>query len=114
MRFHHVAFRTYNLARLENFYAEVLGMTVKARHGDRSIWLEVGEAMLMLEQGSEDEPEVPTGSMEFLAFTMIASEHEAWRKRLHDARVAIEHETDFTLYFRDPDGRRIGLSHFTA
>jgi glyoxylase I family protein len=114
MRVHHIAFRTYNLPRLEQFYVEVLGLPVKERHAERSLWLDVGESMLMLEQAREEEPEIPTGSMEFLAFTMIASEHRAWRTRLLAAGVVIEHETDFTIYFRDPDGRRIGLSHFSG
>jgi hypothetical protein len=26
--------------------------------------------------------------------------------------VVVEHETDFTLYFRDPDGRRVAVSHY--
>jgi catechol 2,3-dioxygenase-like lactoylglutathione lyase family enzyme len=114
MRLHHVAFRTFNLGRLEKFYVETLGLVVKARHENRSLWLELGDATLMLEQASEDEPEIPTGSMEFLAFTIFGPEKKAWRARLDEARVRIENETDFTIYFRDPDGRRIGLSHFSG
>ena len=32
--------------------------------------------------------------------------------RLASSGIAIEARTEFTLYFRDPDGRRIGLSHY--
>ncbi|MGK0362643.1 MAG: hypothetical protein ACI9U2_004964 [Bradymonadia bacterium] len=28
-------------------------------------------------------------------------------------RVAIESETEHTTYFRDPDGRRVGVSNYT-
>lgn len=114
MRLHHVAFRTHDLGRLEKFYVDVLDLTVKGRHGDRSLWLEAGDATVMLEHASADEPHIPPGSMEFLAFTIIASEQHAWRMRLERNGVVIEHETDFTIYFRDPDGRRIGLSHFSG
>jgi catechol 2,3-dioxygenase-like lactoylglutathione lyase family enzyme len=114
MRVHHIAFRTLDLGRLEKFYVETLGLVVKARHDDRSLWLEIGEATLMLEHADEDEPKIPPGSMEFLAFTIFGQEKKAWRARLDQAGVVIEHETDFTMYVRDPDGRRIGLSHFTV
>ena len=32
--------------------------------------------------------------------------------RLREAGVAIEDRTAFTLYVRDPDGRRVGLSSY--
>ena len=56
MRIHHLAFRSGDIARLERFYVEVLGL---ARAG-----------------------------------------------------VAVEAATEFTLYVRDPDGRRVGLSSY--
>jgi len=40
------------------------------------------------------------------------SERETTLARLKDASVPIEAETRFTIYFRDPDGRKVGLSHF--
>jgi catechol 2,3-dioxygenase-like lactoylglutathione lyase family enzyme len=114
MRVHHVAFRTHDLTKLETFYTEVLGLTVKERHGERSIWLEAGDAILMLEHAEENEPKIPAGSMELLAFTIFPGEKKKRRARLEAAGVVIERETEFTIYFRDPDGRRLGLSHFTG
>jgi glyoxylase I family protein len=112
LRIHHIALRTRDLARLESFYAALLGLQVTRRHGDFSVWLSSGEATVMIERATESEPPIPPGSMEILAFAIDAKDREATIARLREASVAIEAESPFTLYFRDPDGRRVGLSHF--
>jgi hypothetical protein len=66
----------------------------------------------MIERAAEGEPQIPQGSMEMVAFGIAASERHTVIARLRDASVAIEAETRFTVYFRDPDGRRVGVSHF--
>lgn len=111
MRVHHLAFRTHDLARLEGFYSRLLGMSVRARqtHG---VWLEAGETILMLEQAAADEPTTNAASMELVAFEVGLSEAATVEARLLSAGVTIESRTKFTAYFRDPDGRRIGLSHY--
>ncbi|HEX7663922.1 MAG TPA: VOC family protein [Polyangiaceae bacterium] len=111
---HHVAFRTHDLPRLERFYTEVLGFTIRTRAGQRSVWLDAGDAILMLERANEAEPGIPAGSMEFVAFSIRAEQRIPLGDRLARHGIAIEHSTDYTLYFRDPDGRRIGLSHFAV
>ena len=35
-----------------------------------------------------------------------------WEERLRAAGVAVEDRTAYTLYFRDPDGHRVGVSVF--
>jgi catechol 2,3-dioxygenase-like lactoylglutathione lyase family enzyme len=98
--------RTADVARLEAFYAGVLGLRVRRRDEARgSVWLDAGGAVLMIERAAPGEPTVDAGTKELLAFAIEASEREAWR-----ARVAVEDETPHTLYFRDPDGRRIAVS----
>ena len=106
MRIHHVAFRTRDLERLAHFYAVVLALPVVRRDDARgSVWLEAGGAMLMLERAAADEPDVPAGTRDLLAFAV--EDKEAWR-----GRVAVEAETEHTLYFRDPDGRRVAVSSY--
>jgi hypothetical protein len=61
----------------------------------------------MLEVRARGEPDVPAGTMEMLAFAIAPAERAAYAQRL-----PVEHETRFTLYIRDPDGRRVGLSHY--
>jgi catechol 2,3-dioxygenase-like lactoylglutathione lyase family enzyme len=110
VRFHHVAFRTKDLAALEDFYTRVLGLTVTKRSDGYSVWLDAGGVILMLERRDEDEPDVPPGSKELVAFALSPS--SGMSERLAAAGVAIEARTTFTLYVRDPDGRRIGLSSY--
>jgi catechol 2,3-dioxygenase-like lactoylglutathione lyase family enzyme len=112
LRIHHVALRTRDIERLESFYVGVLGMRVTRRSGEGSVWLSLDEAILMIERAGDGEPGIPAGSMEMLAFAIPRKERETRIARLRDASVPIEAETAFTLYFRDPDGRRVGLSHF--
>jgi glyoxylase I family protein len=112
MRVHHLAFRTRDLTRLERFYTDVLGLSIARRDGERSVWLRAGGTVLMLEQAEEGEPAVTEGSKELVAFGIEAPDVERWRRVLEANGIVVEDETAFTLYFRDPDGRRIGLSHY--
>jgi glyoxylase I family protein len=112
MRVHHLAFRTRDLTRLERFYTDALGLSIVRRDGDRSVWLRAGGTLLMLERAEEGEPDVPPESKELVAFGIEAPDVERWRRVLEASGIAIEGETAFTLYFRDPDGRRVGLSHY--
>ncbi len=100
--------RTTDLPRLEAFYTGPLGMRVLRRDPARgSVWLEAGGAVLMLETCDVAEPPVPAGSLELVCFAIDAADRDAFR-----ARVTVEAETASTLYFRDPDGRRIGVSSY--
>ncbi len=110
MRVHHLAFRTRRLAELEAFYVEVLRLPVLRRDQGRSVWLAAGETVLMLELAGEDEPAPPPGSLELAAFAMSQTEQGALERELGRRGIAIENRTRFTVYFRDPDGRRIGVS----
>jgi catechol 2,3-dioxygenase-like lactoylglutathione lyase family enzyme len=106
VRIHHVALRTRDLARLDRFYATVLGLRVVRRDDARgSVWLDAGGTVLMLERAGADEPVVPAGTMDLVAFAV--DDKETWRNR-----VAVEAETEHTLYFRDPDGRRVAVSSY--
>jgi glyoxylase I family protein len=107
MRIHHLALRTRDVMRLERFYVDELGFVESHRQGERSVWLAAGEAILMIEHAEESEPPISPGTMELVAFTITPGE-----RRALEARLKVEGKTDFTLYVRDPDGRRVGLSHF--
>ena len=108
MRLHHLAMRTGNLPDLVRFYSERLGLRVLQRR-DGSVWLDADGTILMLEARSEGEPSVPAGSMEMVAFAIRPEERPGWVTKLGGL---VEAQTEFTLYFRDPDGRRVGLSHY--
>jgi catechol 2,3-dioxygenase-like lactoylglutathione lyase family enzyme len=124
MRIHHLALRTADLSRLKAFYADVLGLRVVAREeaapSSGSVWLAAGGAVLMLERAADGEASVTPGTMDLLAFTSDDERacagsadrdaRETWRARLENAGVRVEGESAHTLYFRDPDGRRIAFS----
>ena len=105
MKVHHVALRTRKLARVVRFYRDVIGLRV-LRETARSTWLEMGGAILMIERAEKNEPIIPKGTKEFLCFA-VRTKRDVSRWK---SRVRVEHETDFTIYFRDPDGRRVGVS----
>jgi len=110
MRIHHLAFRTGDLAAIEHFYVGALGLAV-VRRNERSVWLDAGGSIVMLEQRDDgEEPVVP--SKELVAFAIAPEARALVMARLAEASVAIEASTDFTLYVRDPEGRRVGLSSY--
>ncbi|HKC14273.1 MAG TPA: VOC family protein [Vicinamibacteria bacterium] len=111
---HHLALRVADPERSLVFYAGLLGLPELRRFPEsgvvRSIWLRAGEMVVMLERrlaGSGPE----AGSGHLLAFAV--SDLAAWEKRLAAAGVTVEGRTAQTLYLRDPDGHRVGLSVFS-
>ncbi len=114
MRIHHLALRTRDLASLERFYGETLGLPVTRRDGDRSVWLDAGGTLLMLERAEEGEPLAPPGTKDLVAFAIAADQRGTCEERLAREAVVVEARTASTLYFRDPDGRRVALSAWPA
>ncbi len=112
MRVHHIALRTRDLEKLERFYAGVLGLAVMRRHGTRSVWLDAEGTVMMIEHAGADEPSIAAGSMELVAFATDDVERAAIERNLTNAGVVIEARTEHTLYFRDPDGRRVAVSTY--
>jgi catechol 2,3-dioxygenase-like lactoylglutathione lyase family enzyme len=117
---HHVAIQCHDLERCERFYREVLGLPVLRRWpreggGDRSVWLAAGEGFLALERA--DAPPEPgawrdgRSGLHLLALRIGPGERAAWRARLAARGAEVVHETRWTLYVRDPEGNRVGLSH---
>jgi glyoxylase I family protein len=124
---HHLAIQVADLPACERFYREVLGLAVLRRWpdgsgGDRSVWLSLGgegggEAFLALERvGSA--PTVEPGwssdrpGLHLVALRIPRDERAAWVARLAARGVGLSHQTRFTLYVRDPEGNRVGLSHW--
>jgi catechol 2,3-dioxygenase-like lactoylglutathione lyase family enzyme len=119
---HHVAVSCRDLARCEAFYREVLGLRVLQRWQDeggaeRSVWLAVGEGgeFLALERVAEAAPASAwrdgRAGLHLVALRIARSERERWEARLAAAGVEVVHRTRWTLYVRDPEGNRVGLSH---
>jgi catechol 2,3-dioxygenase-like lactoylglutathione lyase family enzyme len=110
---HHLALRVADPERARAFYSDLLGLPERRRltdeRGLRAIWLQAGEALLMLERELRGRGEA-TGSGHLLAFAV--ADLRPWEEKLRAARVAIDDRTETTLYFRDPDGHRVGVSTY--
>jgi catechol 2,3-dioxygenase-like lactoylglutathione lyase family enzyme len=118
--FHHLAIQCADLPRSERFYGDLLGLPVLRRWPgadgqDRSVWLAVGDGFLALERAVEPPAEAPWRSpvagLHLLALRIGASERAGWEAKLAAAGVEVVERTGWTLYLRDPEGNRIGLSH---
>jgi catechol-2,3-dioxygenase len=115
MRLHHLAIQVHDLPVVTDFYARVLGLVVLGRPREGAVWLALGEgAVLMLEQCAEAPAKVPfrdaRAGFHLLAIAIAPEERDAWEERLAAHGVEVVARTDYTLYVRDPEGNRIGLS----
>lgn len=120
---HHVAIQVRELEAMTHFYGNVLGLPLVRRWprvdggGDRSVWLALGVgAFLALEQCAGELRPVAfhdaAPGLHLVALAIAPFEREPWRERLRRAGVAVVHETAYTLYFHDPEGNRVALSHY--
>lgn len=110
---HHLALRVADLERARAFYSDFLGLPERRRltdeRGLRAVWLQAGEALLMLERELRGRGEA-SGSGHLLAFAV--EDLRPWEEKLRAAGVAVDDRTEKTLYFRDPDGHRVGVSTY--
>jgi glyoxylase I family protein len=118
---HHVALQVRRLAPMLAFYRDVLGLPVLAEYAGpdgkpRSVWLRLPGAFLALETvtGAAAAPapfrnEAPGWFL--VALRIPPAQRERVRTELAQAQVPVEHETEWTLYVRDPEGNRVALSH---
>ena len=110
-RLHHLALRVADCERSLAFYSGLLGLTeVRRLHeGDaiRAVWLAAGGAVIMLERTLRGAGPA-AGSGHVLAFE--AGDLGPWEDRLAAAGVPVDDRTEQTLFIRDPDGHRVGLS----
>ncbi|MBM9590802.1 VOC family protein [Leptospira sp. 201903075] len=105
---HHIAIGTPNPSNLAEFYLQIPGAKkTQEFHYEsgtiRSIWIEVGPTILMLEEGVNKSPRA-------LVFSLEQNEKSEWIQFLN--QVQIQNKTDFTVYFLDSDGNLLGLSQY--
>jgi catechol 2,3-dioxygenase-like lactoylglutathione lyase family enzyme len=115
---HHVALGARDVERVAAFYRDVLGLAELTRHhtpsGElRSIWLDLGSAVLMVEH-TDDAPRRVDGvgsGLFLLAVRVRPEERLVLEQRLAAAGASIETRTEHSSYARDPEGNRFALSH---
>jgi catechol 2,3-dioxygenase-like lactoylglutathione lyase family enzyme len=112
MRVHHLAIQVHDLELVRDFYVRVLGLRELRRPREGAVWLDCGGTVLMLEQVDgepvEDAFRTPRTGLHLLALAI--TDREAWERRLQSHGVALVEHTRHTLYVRDPEGNRVGLS----
>ncbi len=123
LAYHHVAIQCADLDRCERFYREVLGLPVLRRWareggGDRSVWLALGEGEFLALERADEPAETPPHAwrdgkpgLHLVALRIGPADRRAWEDRLEAAGVLVVHRTRWSIYFHDPEGNRIGLSH---
>ena len=122
---HHLAIQCGDLPTMVRFYERVLRLRVERRWpsdrpvdrgGDRSVWLRLGTGVLALERCDGGPQAAPWQSSEpgfhLLALEIHWQNRAVWREHLQACGVEIVFESAWTLYVRDPEGNRVGLSHF--
>ena len=113
MRLHHLALRSRDVDALERFYVDVLGLACVRRDGGRSVWLALGDGVLMIERAAQAEPRPDPRGLELIALSAAdVAARDAVEARLRERGVSIEARTSHTIYFRDPEGRRVGVSTY--
>ena len=110
-RLHHLALRVADCDRSLAFYSGLLGLPEVRRLEEggvvRAVWLAAGETVIMLERALRGAGPA-TGSGHVLAFA--AGDLGAWEQRLAAVGIPVDDRTAQTLFIRDPDGHRVGLS----
>lgn len=112
LRLHHIAIRAMDVEKSLEFYTSVLGFGIVRDQRPRSVWLGLCDgSVVMIEARGAGEPTVPAGSLELMAFRVSPAEKTLVRERAIKAGC-FDGETEHTVYLRDPEGRRLGVSTF--
>ena len=122
---HHLAIQCRDLPAMVRFYERVLRLRVERRWpsdrpddegGDRSVWLRTGTSVLALERcdGEASAPpwQSPAPGLHLLALEISWQNRDTWLGHLKHCGVDVVFQSAWTLYLRDPEGNRVGLSHF--
>ena len=119
MKLHHLALGARDLERVAAFYRDLLGLCEVSRHhepgrGLRSIWLDLGGPVLMIERTEDPARLVQgVGACPFLlALAATLPDRVALERSLAMSGVPVEARTEHTIYFRDPEGNRVALSSY--
>ena len=120
MKTHHIALKVNDLSACNRFYTDVLDLSEITRHKDangneRSVWLQCDDLILMLE--IYEGPSLTmcpseTPGWHLLALNIDMAARKKWKSRLEKAGTMIDEESSYSLYFRDPEGNRLALSHY--
>lgn len=108
---HHLAISTTNIEEMGKFYQQLPGLSIQQANLDisgrlRSIWFEISEhnTILMLEK--DDFAKAPK------AFVLSLKSSGMSESEIENLPLNWDGRTEFTIYFLDPDGNRLGYSNY--
>lgn len=113
----HVAVLCHGLPGMLAFYRDVLGLEVQRLWHEpdgavRSVWLSLDGAFIALERSTAVGSHMAGGpGWHCVALDIPLEERQAWKDRLTMHNVPITRETDFSIFFTDPEGNLLALSH---
>lgn len=112
-----------NLETAEQFYRQVLGLTVFSQVKGRHVFFRCGQGVFLVFNPTrtsrpEGEIPVPTHGAHgpgHICFAMRPADIPAWRDHLQQNNVAVETEISwpsggYSIYFRDPAGNSVELA----
>ncbi|MCB1172675.1 MAG: VOC family protein [Leptospiraceae bacterium] len=122
----HMAIASPDPQALARFYTEILQLERIVLDPDAaSVWLRAGTSILMIEDLSGSSRFTPAHPVNMatkyhdrqpgfhaLIFAIEVDTFKSWKKRIESAGVQIEAHSAYSLYFRDPEKNRIGLSTY--
>lgn len=117
MDLHHVAIGARDVELVAGFYRDLVGLPELARHREddgtlRSVWLRLGDAVLMIERTGQAPRRVHgvAAGPFLLAFAVDRTRRDELELRLSGAGHTVGSRTAHTIYFRDPEGNRVAAS----
>jgi hypothetical protein len=112
LEFHHLALRTSDVPGLAAWYRDMFDLIEARDLMPKSIWLGLAhDSMLMIEAREPGEPAPTTSSLEMFAMRVTPVFRQEVKRRAVE-RGCLDGETEHTVYVRDPEGRRVGVSTF--
>lgn len=133
---HHVAIQARDLDRVVAFYRDVLGLREMRRWpaddrgsprgpdsvglgGDvRAVWLACGEGFVAIERAgagplpSDQAFRHPEPGLHLVALAIDRADRSRLEQRLAAQGVAVVQRTRWSIFVRDPEGNRVGLTHY--
>src|SRR5690606_17668229 len=96
----------------------VLGLKLATWHyyadgKERSAWFDLGQGtILMLEDSGATTTPPQIGGWHLVALGIAPTTRSAWLTYLQAKGIAITAESAYSIYFNDPEGNRLALSHY--
>ena len=113
---HHIAITSKFPERLSEFYGDLPGlMKIKENRENeiiRSVWFgfKSSASILMIERGDDRAPHALVFDL-VRSFSIDSDKNKITFEMGHILSL-IESKTEYTFYFRDPDGNRLGYSSY--